>query len=872
MPVPSTRTPVRVARGTYANLSTVDALASLQEGEIAFATDEQRLYVKQGGGLTSISASSQAAPAPADVTASPAFAGGTGTQADPYQITSVGVPIAGATVLSAQTITFSGTAGDFLLISDDSDAASGDRFASQDVLNMDSGGKASLQLRYTDDPATGVNNTTYIGKFSVGTTHFIWTVVQSNLTELSQSTAATLSGSATITGTITSSEGSVTGGTSTYSLTGYQWQKSFDGSTFFDLQGETNSSYTIVTADASTFLRCAVSYSDSTSGAAGGPLTITLFTAATAPIPSISAPVINNVALSEDDTTGARFTSKVYSADVTMVNDGSPVSQKAIKGTVQATFTVPSATDALASYNNSVSTDVFTTPYTQNALSNIQDYGKSWYVNVAEYNDDHRLIEFHQRGSNFYIYAVNSNGSRGSQIRTWSIGGGTPYMQNTQMINRNGLLSFHGVQRTGFQNSHHRFLLRANDLNGTEIGPGTGYNTSTTDGHILWWFNSGRKLYATYNPNDTTNWSLTQGVSGYTSTDNWNQYHTNSAENYRGGFAYIEASDELVLVWYYSNWMRMDRWTINRQSGVEPGSWAVTKANSNTQKLQCNGLLGTWDLGSYGFWMIIKDQSSSYGIYKYNSSTKNIDKMSNMPSNIGGGYERFGMGVDASGNIQLSGLSNNGINTIAKARSTNGGSSWQATGTVSNPSGYETWNTNYASTGDTEIWGFVSESSSSQTGLRPFRKFSDQSATVTPSSLNVFGDTEKITKQGDEDNLDYKGTMEITNRTNGNIKLQTAGLWQNGDVVVSRVGGNTQSATKYLVLDSVGNVTNISSADPGFTTIGPGTEIDLTFPATFPSGDAPDTELPAGAAIQVEVEATNSVASDTYTSSSVIPD
>ena len=62
MGVPSSRTPVRVARGTYANLSTTNALAALQEGEICFATDQDRLYVKEGAGLTSISASSTASP------------------------------------------------------------------------------------------------------------------------------------------------------------------------------------------------------------------------------------------------------------------------------------------------------------------------------------------------------------------------------------------------------------------------------------------------------------------------------------------------------------------------------------------------------------------------------------------------------------------------------------------------------------------------------------------------------------------------------------------------------------------------------------------------------------------------------------------
>lgn len=50
MPVPSFRVPVRVARGTK---SALDAgLASLQEGEVCYATDENALYVVEGGALT----------------------------------------------------------------------------------------------------------------------------------------------------------------------------------------------------------------------------------------------------------------------------------------------------------------------------------------------------------------------------------------------------------------------------------------------------------------------------------------------------------------------------------------------------------------------------------------------------------------------------------------------------------------------------------------------------------------------------------------------------------------------------------------------------------------------------------------------------
>ena len=51
MPTPASRTPVRIARGTYSNLNS--SLSDLQEGEIVYATDQNRCYVVEGGALTS---------------------------------------------------------------------------------------------------------------------------------------------------------------------------------------------------------------------------------------------------------------------------------------------------------------------------------------------------------------------------------------------------------------------------------------------------------------------------------------------------------------------------------------------------------------------------------------------------------------------------------------------------------------------------------------------------------------------------------------------------------------------------------------------------------------------------------------------------
>lgn len=51
MPTPSSRTPVRIARGTYSNLNS--SIADIQEGEICYATDQDKLYVKESSSLVS---------------------------------------------------------------------------------------------------------------------------------------------------------------------------------------------------------------------------------------------------------------------------------------------------------------------------------------------------------------------------------------------------------------------------------------------------------------------------------------------------------------------------------------------------------------------------------------------------------------------------------------------------------------------------------------------------------------------------------------------------------------------------------------------------------------------------------------------------
>jgi len=84
MPTPATRTPVRIARGSYSNLNS--SVSDLQDGEISYAEDQDKLYIKEGGSLVGLTYTP----------ASPAF---TGT------ITGVNLTLSGnLTVNGTQTI------------------------------------------------------------------------------------------------------------------------------------------------------------------------------------------------------------------------------------------------------------------------------------------------------------------------------------------------------------------------------------------------------------------------------------------------------------------------------------------------------------------------------------------------------------------------------------------------------------------------------------------------------------------------------------------------------------------------------------------------------------------------------------------------
>jgi hypothetical protein len=79
------------------------------------------------------------------------------------------------------------------------------------------------------------------------------------------------------------------------------------------------------------------------------------------------------------------------------------------------------------------------------------------------------------------------------------------------------------------------------------------------------------------------------------------------------------------------------------------------------------------------------------------------------------------------------------------------------------------------------------------------------------------------------------------------------------------------NAKLYCKLNAGLTVTDLQSADPGYTAVTGAGPYTITFPATLPTGAAPDADLPAGTTITTEVQAVNSAGTVTNTSNTVTP-
>ena len=960
MPVPSSRTPVRIARGTYANLSTTAALEALALGEVCFATDQDRLYMRTLGGLTAISSTNETAPTPAQVTASPAFTGGTGTQADPYLITNVGSPFSGASLTSAHEITISGTAGDIAVFTDNSPTASADRFKGQDVGILNAAGEFKLNLKYTDNPGTTTDNTTYTGNLQIGTAHITWVVVQSNLTQLSEDTTTTITNASGVGDVITATAGTATGGTAPYTSE-IKWQRSFTGIDGFFDTGSTGTTYTITSADAGYYVRAVTTVTDSTDAAQGGPLTIELPSASSAQLNTNQVTTVNSLTLSEDNTAGARFTSQTYSLDAILNPDGVPTSTKSAKVKFEGTF------DQYPSTSNITNITSYMDNINQNGGQYIDQYDASGGYSGGSYgnystpflmrNPDTNEMKFFamtcNHNSSYQMYFMRSS----SPISTVSPNTGyTPFNVHGDDIttttsrwypNTTGTGSYRDMyENEGNSNGSHYYYnpgpcRPAGDnyyftVGGQQRGPIYSTNVLAS---IIYWQRPG--------------WWVTNSVNGYGPDSNWNV-------NYE--YAWTENGSHMVYPLRMSGGDFIVRLITPDISAGENIMTTETYADIDLSSKILTGygdyqsseqLKGMWAQGSRIFISTTYYNTSGQYDTRFHYCDFSINDGSDpshwiLCEHTIGQDERVrkaGCAVEANGTrMYIVGV---GGKTW---RSTNNGDSWDysnkpvgnartdlfttnvyyhnaayignllyvacrryttnsANGqTNSSGQGYNLQNQRYVSTffssndngsnWNFEGWGHHSSYSSGYAQLEPSDGGGGISIAEEGGWVLTRGKSANITALrgfalphyqtvtfADTTNLGNDSIRDGNKLRQGSVSFYIAEASQTtkvysisgGDIVTGEPATSTVSyfggsqATLYAVLSGAGAVTDLTSSDPGFVNLGYGVDNTITFPGTFPSGNTPDVELPAGTTIQATVEFTNSQGTVTADSNTLTP-
>ena len=958
MPVPSSRTPVRIARGTYANLSTTAALEALALGEVCFATDEDRLYMRTLGGLTAISSTNETAPTPAQVTASPAFTGGTGTQADPYLITNVGSPFSGASLTSAHEITISGTAGDIAVFTDNSPSASADRFKGQDVGILNAAGEFKLNLKYTDNPGTTTDNTTYTGNLQIGTAHITWVVVQSNLTQLSQDTATTITSASGVGDVITATAGTATGGTAPYTSE-IKWQRSFTGIDGFFDTGSTGANYTITSADAGYYVRAVTTVTDSTDAAQGGPLTIEIASAPSGQLNTNQVTTIGSLTLSEDDTSGARFTSQSYSLDAILNPDGTPTSTKNVKVKFGGTFDTFPQTDNVATVtsNDPIANNVNATDRT---FMEDQAGGYTSSSSIGQWNTP--LYYTGAGGSGFItapMYLPAGNGFQMMYNETDGLSNDTPYAN-------------YGTGNTNF---------------GTGVDQGYQYYTSTAlDDYRHMYYNSSMSITANYvyyfemyKPDCVLMYS---NNSQWVTIDNFSVYKSNSEHSVQwkpiaqmhdqigGGSSskYMKhltlPNGERISVYPYNTY-DLVIWNGDLTDYENCTATVVSNLSTNHPSLpsgysqgNCRAIVthGTKITIFYQYYLSASNvyryryytcdfsvndgKTLSHWVYKgeiYDTGSLNgvLGDMSHAnspganPENENEIYITFGNynpyyssdGGEtwtAVGRPMPSGWTPNGAprgivwhrsrllhfgkglylaqgtdwNSDAFwfwAQSSDGGSNWTVAqyhptrvSTSSNGTGgiYDTLDHQYNTiVRQAAGWILAGGKERYHHGSSYWNRMGwwmkDRDVVTLSGTTNLSNSSIRIGNR-----LSQPGTnpgisgelLSIDGTDMQFINMSGADSFEAGKPLqntVSYFGGST--ATLYAVLSGAGAVTDLVGSDPGFVNLGYGVNNTITFPATFPSGNAPDVELPVGTTIQATVEFTNSQGTVSTDSNTLTP-
>jgi hypothetical protein len=708
----------------------------------------------------------------------------------------------------------------------------------------------TLEVRFT----VGSTPISYSSTINIGEgssfTSAIFTAAASAYPALTQNTASSISGTANVGQTLTMVPGTASGGFGTVSYT-YRWEVSDDGvSGWSTISGATTTSYLLTSSEGNKYVRGVTVATDSATPVQ----TLNLPSNVLGPVQVNVAPVVDSVSIGTRTPGGSRFTSQTFPLTVSISQDGVPASTKGMKAYVDGTL-VTKATTAAITNVGSLGT-VLTSP-------------SAWTTVSENYN----LYYFQARGNNkwwlFYFDPGNPSTPRDASIRlAYKTGINNPSdttlatwtdMKNTTLSPNDSTASL-----IGYGEEWALWWFRDNG-NNPRICRATSGGTSFVEdqpGNVKIFANTGRATVSTCLFGQTSGSSLNSWIQRYVNGVFSASSTTQAALFYSGSGGGSVANTAAIYktsqIWVAANFRSngdSNYYEVSTNDGVSFTS--ITSLGYPSVPVSSPNAI--YEIGGE-LWLVKYADLKAYITSDFQNWRQQTIGLNSKTGTLGGYYgwgfwdgPRFMVGSGSYDSwVCLDGVNWSQIYSNATAQQ---GPSWS---TVT-PTGQD-YNIKPCITSPGPF-GSMAIATNPQTTIT----FSSN------QSLNNFSPTENITELNSDGSAgDATGQVVSTNTgTNTMVLANASGTFTIGSFLQGPL--KTISNTRlYLTLNNTGNVTNMQSADPGFLTQ-TGTPSQLVFPATFPSGQTPDTELPAGTSLTVAVNATNASGTSSAVSSPVTP-